>query len=312
MTNPCDEVQILYKGDGADQLFTFPFPYHIQDDIRVALWDELTQEYVDLIPDTDWNFATATTVRILVAPPVPPLPLHLNDPDIFNIKIYRATDIDPLDAVFQPGSAIRAQDLNNNFEQLKLAIEEGRCFVPTSIYNYLKIHYWNTSTETIFLDDQLKQKWVDGDLNDDDHIATAAAITKRHDVYVQDPAPTAVVSPDYEQPGKFWVDKDNLILHYWEPNGTSAGAWVQLANTGPRGQTGPAATVDVGQTLAVPGSQPPNVTNVGTTSAAILDFEIPQPDDNYVAILPISQQVTPGNPRTVTTSFDIPALPTLI
>jgi hypothetical protein len=53
--------------------------------------------------------------------------LHLLNLILSNIRIRRSTDVNPLIAQFNPGSAIRARDLNDNFEQLQLAIEETQC-----------------------------------------------------------------------------------------------------------------------------------------------------------------------------------------
>ena len=58
--------------------------------------------------------------------------------------------------------------------------------------------------------------------------------------------------------------------------------WVPVTAAGPQGPSGPpgtpgtSATVDVGTTTTVPFGDPATVTNSGTTSAAIFDFEIPQ------------------------------------
>ena len=326
-TNPCDEVQILYKGDGLDTLFTFPFPYHVPGDIRVALWNNVTQDYTDLVYQTDWEFDNATTVKLTVAPPAPPTQLHATDPDVYNVKVYRTTDIDPLDATFNPGSAIRAEDLNNNFEQLRLAIEEGRCFVPPSIKKYLQYNYWNTipgnqslgkdsngkkiTGDTITEPNQLSERWVDSDLNTDDKIATAKAISRRLDAYVQDPMPAPVVAPDKTQPGKTWIDTDHLTTHYWDPNGTSDGAWVELANTGPRGPDGIPATVDAGSLTVTDPNIPATVVNSGTTNNAIFDFFLPDQGDAHTGVLPIRIVETGNHPKSFQYSFDIPSLPTL-
>ena len=321
-TNPCDEVQILYKGDGVDKLFTFPFQYHEQDDVKVVLWDDTTKAYTNTqVRDTDWSFVNANTIKFNTAPPAPiPSATVPNLPEVFNVKIYRLTDVDPLDASFNPGSAIRAEDLNNNFEQLRLAIEDNRCQVPSWFKVYLNGYYWNQFDETVYTNDV----WVDTDVHvattgaiqenfwnnttntissvdlwvasddtvpttlaadnrfwdqadetlefgdawnpsdntvattakieeefwhkqditidadqlagnwhqDDVHLPTSRAVSRRLDKYVQDSVPAPVIT---EQSGKIWIDNDNLWQDYWEP---IADAWVQLANTGPQGPTG--------------------------------------------------------------------------
>ena len=74
-------------------------------------------------------------------------------------------------ASFYPGSAIRAQDLNANFEQLRLALLEGRCTIPQPILDYLEDNYWDKNSETITSLDE----WVSDDL----HVATTGAIAQQ-------------------------------------------------------------------------------------------------------------------------------------
>ena len=109
-TDSCESVKIEYLGDGSQALFTFPFTYIKQDDVYVELFDEDTGTWSKT---EDWTFANATTIEFTTAPPAPV------DTDLTEtIRISRCTDIDPLIATFNPGSAIRARDLNDNFEQL--------------------------------------------------------------------------------------------------------------------------------------------------------------------------------------------------
>ena len=114
-----DQVQITYKGDGTTKLFTFPFQYIEPEDVDVYLWNFTTKSY-DLQATNTWSFANATTIEFNTAPPVP------TDPAIFNIKIARSTEVSTPAAVFYPGSAIRAQDLNDNFEQILFVSQESQ------------------------------------------------------------------------------------------------------------------------------------------------------------------------------------------
>lgn len=264
MATVCDRVQITYKGDGTQKLFTFPFTYLHKDDVDVYLWDDTTKDYALQDPSTDWSFDNATTIRFAVAPPVPPT-VPVGDPEIFNVRISRSTDLTNMEARFYPGSAIRAQDLNDDFDQLRLAIEENRCQVPYAVYGYLKRHYWSKE-DTITLDNQKKGNWI----SDDRHIATTAAISERLDTIVQDTKPSTVPAGEVRQPGKLWIDNGQLQFGYWEP---SAGAWVSLTSTGPIGPAGTAATVAVGTTTT---GATAAVTNSGTSTAAVLDFVLPR------------------------------------
>jgi hypothetical protein len=164
----CASNEILYVANGVlGQPYTFPFVYLTEDDVYVALYNFTTKRW-DNVPQSDptypWKFQNATTIQFTTtAPPPPPS----TDPLYPNIKIARCTDIDPLSATFYPGSAIRAQDLNNNFEQLQMAIQEGRCKVPDWLFDYLDKYYWNKLDETL--------KSGDAWISDDAHIATTAA-----------------------------------------------------------------------------------------------------------------------------------------
>ena len=92
----------------------------------------------------------------------------------------------------------------------------------------------------------------------------------RLDAIVQNDPPAAPV--DKRQDGKFWLDRDDVKLWYWDA-AASTPAWVQLTTAGAKGD---AATVDVGTTTTVNWDKDAKVTNSGTTSAAIFDFEIPK------------------------------------
>lgn len=108
-------IQNLYTGDGSTVLFSFTFPYIEEDDIKVSLDDVITTAY---------SLANATTVEFVTAPA-----------NGVAIRIYRNTSVDNPKAVFYPGSAIRAQDLNNNFEQNLFVIQEADFYVEEANQN---------------------------------------------------------------------------------------------------------------------------------------------------------------------------------
>jgi len=109
----CD-ARIEYKGNGSQRTFTFQFEYFETTDVRVAQYDEEKLEYVDLTYGTDWLFKNPTVIEFAVAPAT-------------DVVIYRCTDIDQMQATFFPGYSVKADDLNDDFNQLRLAIEESRC-----------------------------------------------------------------------------------------------------------------------------------------------------------------------------------------
>lgn len=261
----CESNEIKYKGNGSQVLFTFPFTYIDQSDVYVEIYNYSTRRWVDANDSSwlgvySWSFANATTIEFDTAPDEPLEPEF----EEFNIKITRCTSIDPLSATFYPGSAIRAQDLNDNFEQLQLAIQEGRCKVPDWLFDYLDQYYWNKYDETIYSDDEFicsdnhipttgaictkleeyvekfdiitRAQQLTGIAEDrlgDDTIFSSSASAARHDMYQQDNKPA---EPPHEQPGKQWHDAATLDHYIWDAN---VDAWVDMGNAGPPGLTGP-------------------------------------------------------------------------
>ncbi|MAK28935.1 MAG: hypothetical protein CL490_00105 [Acinetobacter sp.] len=74
--------------------------------------------------------------------------------------------------MFNPGSAIRSDDLNKNFEQLRYAIQESNCIgIPDDVDDYLKTYYWNNFDDTVYS----TETWV----SNDSKIATTAAMDAR-------------------------------------------------------------------------------------------------------------------------------------
>lgn len=98
------QTQELYEGDGNTTNYTFPFEYIKEADIKVSLNGADT---------TEFTFANATTIQFNTAPA-----------DGAAIRIYRVTDIDNAVATFFSGSSIRAQDLNDNADQLLYSTQE--------------------------------------------------------------------------------------------------------------------------------------------------------------------------------------------
>ena len=97
-------TQNTYTGDGSTTNYSFTFEYIKQADVKVTL---------DNVATTAFTFANATTLSFTTAPTSGAA-----------IRIFRNTDITTLNATFFPGSAIKAEDLNNNFTQTHFATQE--------------------------------------------------------------------------------------------------------------------------------------------------------------------------------------------
>ena len=105
-------TQNTYTGDGSTTNYSFTFEYIKQADVKVTL---------DTVATTAFTFANATTLSFTTAPTSGAA-----------IRIFRNTDITTLNATFFPGSAIKAEDLNNNFTQTHFATQETDNEVVTS------------------------------------------------------------------------------------------------------------------------------------------------------------------------------------
>ena len=105
-------TQNTYTGDGTTVLFPFSFPYLRETDIKVSL---------DTVETTEYTLANATTVEMNTAPPSGAI-----------LRIYRETDDSALIATFYSGSAIRANDLNADFEQVLFISQETKTFAENT------------------------------------------------------------------------------------------------------------------------------------------------------------------------------------
>ena len=249
---PCEATKIEYAGNGRTTKFSFPFSYLHFYDVKAALWDDDKKEYI-----TQTNLyvlSDASTVEFLQAPPAPPA----GTPNGLNVRIFRGTDLDTMESTFYPGSSIRAQDLNDNFDQVRFSVQETQCNVESNRKD-LEEQFWgkfgiggrgdlSTSEspyDTMYRADVIKGRWygdTEGYETDQDAVPTTGAISARLDPFVQGSVPT-----DYEaetngitntynpSAGKRWVNTDDCWESYWDP---TAKAWVAYVNTGPRGPQG--------------------------------------------------------------------------
>ena len=94
-----------YTGNGSLTTYPFTFPYLEETDIKVSL---------DGVTTTAYTLANATTVSFNAAPA-----------NGVAIRIYRETNVTAAQATFFAGSAIRAQDLNDNTLQTLYASQEA-------------------------------------------------------------------------------------------------------------------------------------------------------------------------------------------
>ena len=98
-------TQTTYTGNGSTTNYSFTFEYLKQADVKVTL---------DTVATTAFTFANATTLSFTTAPA-----------NGVAIRIFRDTAIDTLSSTFFPGSAIKAEDLNQNFTQNLYVTQES-------------------------------------------------------------------------------------------------------------------------------------------------------------------------------------------
>ena len=137
-------IENNYTGNGSTTDYSFTFPYLDTSDIKVSIGGNDTTAY---------SLANATTVSFDSAPANDAL-----------IRIYRSTSYDSPKANFYPGSAIRANDLNDNALQNLYVTQEANVDILNS---------WKTGDPTIIS----TENWQ----SDNTKIATTGAIDGRID-----------------------------------------------------------------------------------------------------------------------------------
>lgn len=105
-------TQNTYTGNGSTVLYSFTFPYLDPSHIKIEINGTLTTAY---------TLANATTVQFNSAPA-----------DGAAIRIYRQTGTSQLQSTFFPGSSIRSQDLNDNFQQSLYVAQETENFAAAT------------------------------------------------------------------------------------------------------------------------------------------------------------------------------------
>ncbi len=227
--NTCAKPPELYQGDNTTKDFSFAFQYIKKEDVVVYLWNEDTKKYVpctdvgtqagcNLIPsETEYYFKSDVEISFCKAPGLPPE----DRADTFaNVIIGRSVDLCAMVAYYYPGTSIRAQDLNNNFTQVLLALQD----VESRLYRAL--------VELEIEVDQIVGIIKEDDMQDapypvwsDETIGTAAADVRYFSTLVQKEIP----DPNYHyEVGKTWLQNDvDKTVSIWDGD-----AWVGVASGG--------------------------------------------------------------------------------
>ena len=179
-------TEVFHNGNGSSVTFSIPFEYLEESDVKVSVGGVLKAT-------TEYTFSSLTQITFDTAPPS----------GTNNVRIFRDTDIDSgVRNEFFAGSAIRAQDLNDDFLQVLFSAQEiedqfvtktdGEFDSNVDMNNnritdmadpvnaqdavtkqYLEDNYFDDGTETILS----SETWPDNDTT----IATTAAVDNRVD-----------------------------------------------------------------------------------------------------------------------------------
>ena len=132
-------TETIAMGDGVTTEFGFSFPYLKTEDVKVELQEyDATQtpgnQIISRQTITDFvvpsnnptivQFSSIGAATNYQAASGAPLANHAVSGFAIRVRIYRFTDTDSIPATFIQGSAVRAQDLNDNFEQTLYIMQE--------------------------------------------------------------------------------------------------------------------------------------------------------------------------------------------
>ena len=137
-------TETILSGDGTTTQFGFTFPYIKTEDVKVELQEFDTVESTVIsrvqissfsIPSnnpTVVDFSAIGAATNYQAITGAPLTNHaVNTSNIIRVRIYRFTSADANPSTFLQGSTIRAQDLNDNFEQILYIMQERQNTLQT-------------------------------------------------------------------------------------------------------------------------------------------------------------------------------------
>jgi len=187
-------IENNYTGNGTTRIFSFTFPYLEDTDVKVSL---------NQVDTTNFEFANATQINFTADAGGATSTQEASGAPKTSVavRVYRDTNIDNLQSEFFSGSAVRAQDLNNDFNQTLYVSQETQDKVDG---------HWNDTSDTIDSTEAFE------DVNT--KIMTAAAIDDRIIANIAAPALAD---------GKIWAGNGSGVGAQVTPSGD-----VTMANTG--------------------------------------------------------------------------------
>ena len=266
----CDDTRIEYIGNDIQTDYSFPFEYNKRDDVEVAKWNKNWLVWEPVSRD-DWQFQNDTLIRFEEPPrddqpfiiyrctDLEPLPAEFHPGHSIKAQDLNDNFFVIKSAIEETRCAIARQDEKAEEKYWNKVpysdIEEGvKPDVGETVFG--KQPWESTddavaSTEAIDLRieevidettvdyrDVTQGRWVHGDdTNDNDQkIASTAAISERSDPYFQDDRPA---KPQWRTPGKLWFDSDKILSRVWDQHNR---VWVKSGLSGPPGPPGSTGT----------------------------------------------------------------------
>jgi hypothetical protein len=150
-------TQNTYTGNGSTTIYSLSFSYLDKADVKVTVNNVLVTNYI---------FATASSIQFSTPPSAGAA-----------IRIYRDTDTDQTKATFFAGSAIKAQDLNENFVQNLYIAQETANNVANAVAG--SIADGSIGTSKIADSAVTSSKIQDGAIVNDDVNASAGIVASK-------------------------------------------------------------------------------------------------------------------------------------
>lgn len=228
--------------------------------IHVYLSDDDGKTWVEKARPSEWDFdATCTSVVLATGITAGQW-----------VRVLRLTPFTNRFVDFADGSLLTAGQLDQG--------EDFSRYVDQELSDHLLQIDGGTGGATSFItEEEATKDPTDPAWEGDESLASAGAIDR---IYAQ------VLGNGLAYPGTGNKGKDGKLridttgsvpkLYFWDA-GTEK--WIDIAtqgSQGPKGDKGDAATIAVGSTVTTAPGTDASVTNTGTTSAAVFDFEIPR------------------------------------
>ena len=256
-----------FTGDGSTTVFTISFEFLSREHVEVTrIASDGKETSLTLVTSGEPSgneYKWQSDDSIKVGSPIP---------SGSKLKIERNTPEDAQVVEWQNGSYIIAEDLNDDSLQALYLIQELQDSVDALEAGT------GGSSGTIKEADAEKDP-EDPAWSGDSKLATVGAINRVYATLVGS-ASGFPGTGNKGKTGKFWVDTSGTLpnLLYWDQ---AQAKWIDLKTKGATGNTGPkgdAATISVGTTKTTAPGTDAKVSNSGSTSAAVFDFEIPRGD----------------------------------